>query len=403
MVSVSGDVNSPPVLVHLQEGMDQRIREELPEKGPVLQAFVCWIGSPEHRQLIDPDKLISGIAGGGITSYQDIATLGFLTPYWRTNSQLRDRFHEGLAWLTGRSFFGPHRTRGFEADAIAMLGVAVGAQKVDDGKLRGSLTEICRQAADECSDNDWAKCLTLTALSVLNETMLPSEVLERSPDLALALTDLEPTFFAPDELPQAAWKMILSPSTLNHPWDRLIVRSKALDKLYRHVASVNPEQASVSDVIKVLSRVGDGLRKWTWEETAKTRSSEPETWNVQHEYHVQNLLWAILRPIFPDLRDEEWLESIGHRKPRADLAIPSLKLVIEVKFIRSPSDFSSKIREVAAAASMYVKEGSRFTQLVAFVWDDSRSTEEHEELRSGLSGLERVTDAVVVARPGKWE
>jgi hypothetical protein len=57
-------------------------------------------------------------------------------------------------------------------------------------------------------------------------------------------------------------------------------------------------------------------------------------WHVDHEYHVQNMLWFLLAPIFPDLDDEQYLTKIGQKNPRADLYLPSMKLIVEAKFLR---------------------------------------------------------------------
>jgi hypothetical protein len=117
------------------------------------------------------------------------------------------------------------------------------------------------------------------------------------------------------------------------------------------------------------------------------------------------MLWAILAPIFPDLDDEEWLKSVGQHHPRADLAIPSLELLVEVKFMRpgGKSAFGSVIQEVAADASTYLQEGSGYRHIIAFVWDDAARTEEHPELRQGLMRIRGVRDVIVISRPSKMD
>jgi hypothetical protein len=57
------------------------------------------------------------------------------------------------------------------------------------------------------------------------------------------------------------------------------------------------------------------------------------------EREVQDILWLILRPVFDDLVDEETLHTVGHSTYRADFGIPSLGLLIEVKYARMASDF----------------------------------------------------------------
>ena len=107
---------------------------------------------------------------------------------------------------------------------------------------------------------------------------------------------------------------------------------------------------------------------------------------------------------FQTWMNEEWLKSLGQHQPRADLAIPSLELIIEVKFIRPGGrSFTTVIQEVASDASTYLQEGSGYRQIIAFVWDDAARTEEHGELRQGLMRIRGVHDAIVLPRPSRMD
>lgn len=90
---------------------------------------------------------------------------------------------------------------------------------------------------------------------------------------------------------------------------------------------------------------------------------------IANGYHVQNLLWALLAPIRPDLENEENLTSLGPKYPRFDLGIPSLRLVLEVKFVRGGTtrDYAAVIKQVAADASLYVSESTLYDRIVAVV------------------------------------
>ena len=123
-------------------------------------------------------------------------------------------------------------------------------------------------------------------------------------------------------------------------------------------------------------------------------------WDVQNEYHVQNLLYAVLAPLFPDLNDEETLPPVGQKNPRVDLSIPSLRTIIEVKFLRPGVAIQKMISEIAEDVGLY-KTDPRWTTLIPFIWDDSGRNEEHAKLIGGLKMFDLVLGAVVVARPGK--
>jgi hypothetical protein len=137
------------------------------------------------------------------------------------------------------------------------------------------------------------------------------------------------------------------------------------------------------------------MKRWRWDDKIR--------WKIENEYHVQDLLWIILAPLFADLEDEENLPSLGHKHPRCDLGIPSLHLIIEVKFIRkgTQSHFARITEEIAADHTLYTTAGSNYNKIVAFVWDDSRSSEQHFELKQGLQKMPGIVGTVIVSRPAK--
>ena len=78
-----------------------------------------------------------------------------------------------------------------------------------------------------------------------------------------------------------------------------------------------------------------------------------------------------------------------------------MKLIIETKFLRQTDKFTKVIDEVASDASLYLTEGTDYSGMIAFVWDDSRRVEEHALLKNGLGKVRGVLGAVVVSRPGR--
>jgi hypothetical protein len=95
-----------------------------------------------------------------------------------------------------------------------------------------------------------------------------------------------------------------------------------------------PGRANVHDLGELLKRVPAGMRRWTWEKEPRTKNSQVRKWSIDNEYHVQNLLYVLLSPLFPDLSDEQYLDQVGQKNPLSDLLIPSIKLILELKFQR---------------------------------------------------------------------
>jgi hypothetical protein len=161
-----------------------------------------------------------------------------------------------------------------------------------------------------------------------------------------------------------------------------------------------PGRITIPDLVQLLERVPAGLRRWAWEEKARTRGGEARKWHVDNEYHVQDLLYFLLAPMFPDLKDEEYFPSLGQKQPRTDLFIPSMKLIIEVKFLRQTDNVTKIIDELGSDTSLYLSAGTDYSGIIAFVWDDSRRNEEHSLLQDGLRQIRGVLAAVIISRPG---
>jgi hypothetical protein len=169
----------------------------------------------------------------------------------------------------------------------------------------------------------------------------------------------------------------------------------------RVVRSIRTDVMTIDDVLALLRNVTRSLRDWTWEEKPRTKTSQARQWHVDHEYHVQNLLWVVLAPLFADLESEGYSAKVGFTQPRADLVIPSLKLIIEAKFARATDSLKEIQRQLAQDAAMYFPQGGQYDRMIAFVWDDAARTEEHATLIQGLEKLERVAGVIVVNRPSK--
>ena len=85
-----------------------------------------------------------------------------------------------------------------------------------------------------------------------------------------------------------------------------VVLLAALDWIKRSRPLTDLRTLHNPDLCNVLRRIPAGFKKWTWEEKPRTKNApSARKWHVDNEYHVQNLLWLLLAPIFPDLIDED--------------------------------------------------------------------------------------------------
>lgn len=153
---------------------------------------------------------------------------------------------------------------------------------------------------------------------------------------------------------------------------------------------------STSSVARIVGQFESCLRRWRWD---SRDLKVPVRWLIRSEREVQDILWVILRSAFPDLEDEDTLPKFGHSTYRADLGIPSLGLLIEVKFARSAAEFKEIEKQVLEDIVPYLRSPERYRQVVVFIYDDSCSVQEHETTRQALVTVQGVADVLIVSRP----
>lgn len=173
------------------------------------------------------------------------------------------------------------------------------------------------------------------------------------------------------------------------------------DQVNQDVAVVPPQGWNLNDLLGFLEHIPVGLRRWTWEDAGRTRGSDPVKWSVENEYHVQNLLYVLLAPVFNDIADEVNLQPVGQKSPRMDLYLPSLHTIIEVKYRKdSKRTFPMLIGEIAEDASLYrVDAKYKDARIVIFLWDCTHATQEYAKFKEGVLKIDGINGCVVVGSP----
>lgn len=177
------------------------------------------------------------------------------------------------------------------------------------------------------------------------------------------------------------------------------------DQINQDVAVVPPKGWSLDDLLGFLEHIPVGLKRWTWEEVGRTRGAEPVKWRVENEYHVQNLLYVLLAPVFNDIADEVYLQPLGQKTPRVDLYLPSLHTIIEVKYRKDArKSFQSLISEIAEDASLYRSDAKyKAARIVSVLWDCTRATQEHAKFKEGVLKIDGINGCVVINAPSTMD
>lgn len=107
-------------------------------------------------------------------------------------------------------------------------------------------------------------------------------------------------------------------------------------------------------------------------ETATDKRVSITPMEIENEYDLQHLLYAALKPIFPDLR-REVAEDSGLGMVRSDMCIPSLDTIIEVKCTRKNMSLKVLTEQLEADMVHYMAERIYF-----YIYDKERIIKDRE-------------------------
>jgi hypothetical protein len=340
--------------------------------------------------------------GGAPRSYQAVATLALASMSNPADTERTNAFIEGLDWALGTATEVDGAAVGLAADPPATLAVASALLRTADASRQVSMRDWLASVLDKFDRHlaRWERAQLHVAAQLLGDhRSLPSELADACCVTRVAVAPGTEVVTAHDQ------RVITASVLEQHTQVDQIGAAFLLAALSRVksnvVRSIRADVMNSDDVLVLLRNVARSLRDWTWEEKPRTKTSQARKWHVDHEYHVQSLLWVVLAPLFSDLESEGYSTKMGFTQPRADLVIPSLKLIIEAKFVRATDSLKETQRQLAQDAAMYFPQSGEYERMIAFVWDDAARTEEHATLIQGLEKLERVAGVVVVNRPSK--
>jgi hypothetical protein len=102
-------------------------------------------------------------------------------------------------------------------------------------------------------------------------------------------------------------------------------------------------------------------------------------------------------------RDRRGHQSEGRAcEHRADFAIPSLRLLVEVKYLYdgTTAEFKKIEQEVMIDSVAYLQRATLYDEIVVFIYDSTASVEHHELTRDALIKVPGIADVIIVSRPG---
>ena len=130
----------------------------------------------------------------------------------------------------------------------------------------------------------------------------------------------------------------------------------------------------------------------------RDRHDDRETIDVVDEYDVQDLLHALLRVFYDDVRAEEWTPSYAGSSKRQDFLLKSQKIVIEVKKTRKGLGNKELGDQLLIDIGSY-KSHPDCKTLICFVYDVENRVKNPRGFENDLSKMTDGVDVHVIVRP----
>ena len=313
----------------------------------------------------------------------------------------------------------PARQAEFAHDTLALLGVADGLRALasNGGAIDTQRLDIAKRWTGELLERHGPSDVRfqrarLLAIDLLDDQGRFGTRLAQSDDPHVAALDLCLWQTWSDVLrnvqhPDANTRRSLFSTLLTAPSpDEADVLHAAICLCALAVLTNDVAAAAVPDsnaVARILRATQGSFRRWRWEAEPTRRNVAPTRWIIDKEADVQALLLAILSPYFrDDLEDEQYLPGFGLRQGRFDFAVPSLRLIVEVKLIRHHRDISAVEAQIADDLALYFKPGGPFSDMIVYIYDDrdEPQPENYPTVRDALLRRDdRIVDVVIVRRP----
>jgi hypothetical protein len=153
------------------------------------------------------------------------------------------------------------------------------------------------------------------------------------------------------------------------------------------------DQQPVKAVLSICDRFHQVARQLTH------RREHRATLEINDEYDVQDLLHALLRIHFDDIRPEEWTPSYGGGTSRMDFLLKDHAIVVEAKMTRKGLAAKEVSEELIVDAAKY-KQHPDCKTLICFVYDPSGLVKNPRGIERDLAKLSgNGVDVICVITP----
>ncbi len=116
------------------------------------------------------------------------------------------------------------------------------------------------------------------------------------------------------------------------------------------------------------------------------RMGNRHPYELEEEQDVRDLLYAIIKSVFPDARIEEYTRVHAGSSKRIDIVVPGISTVVEIKYVRDFRHAKKVADELKIDFESYHAHVDCKT-LIAYVWDSERDLVDRSNFIKDLRGL----------------
>lgn len=127
---------------------------------------------------------------------------------------------------------------------------------------------------------------------------------------------------------------------------------------------------SADEVVRdILNNYSNAIQK-----IIKNRRKGHPNFEIEDEYDVQDILYVILKSVFPNLRDEDAIPKVGVKTTKIDLIIREERILVEVKMIKEKDSNETHFIEQLKVDFESYHECKWLRKLFCFVYDPYKKT-----------------------------
>lgn len=233
------------------------------------------------------------------------------------------------------------------------------------GLYLSAKSELSQQLKEKYQQSDLKQKYFLTKIEPLLKTQLESEVssLHNHPIAVLIRTVYDIGSVNENELNTAM-------QSLTKGTDIDVQLQILLEDIESTLLNIRYVNKSADEMVKdILKNFSNAIQK-----IIKNRRKDHPNFEIEDEYDVQDILYVILKSVFPNLRDEDAIGKVGAKTTKIDLIIREERILVEVKMIKDKDSNETHFIEQLKVDIESYHECKWLRKLFCFVYDPYKKT-----------------------------